>query len=205
LNNMNFNKDNNNTNFDQKRGFTIVEVLIALSVFLVVIVTGIGGMVFLSNTNAKAQEFKLIINNLNHTLESMTRDIRFGRNYYCLTGKGNLGKSWTFLDRENQCPDSSDVHFLAVTFSRGGEDKRIAYRFKDDAIKRQIFGEDESFISLTSDNVVIENLKFSSSDFEEDDVQPRITVFIEGRAILSSGDDEGFKLQTTISQRRLKE
>ncbi|MFT7507155.1 MAG: prepilin-type N-terminal cleavage/methylation domain-containing protein, partial [Acidimicrobiales bacterium] len=65
-------------------GFTLVEVMVSLALFSSVVTMAVGTLVVLIDANSKAQNAQLAVTNVSFALDSMTREIRTGLNYYCL-------------------------------------------------------------------------------------------------------------------------
>ncbi len=66
-----------------QKGFTLVEMIVALAVFTVVALIAVGALLKITSANKKSQTLKTTINNLNFALESMSREIRTGSTYQC--------------------------------------------------------------------------------------------------------------------------
>ena len=64
------------------RGFTLVEIMVAVSVFVLVMVISSGAIISVFNANQKSKNLRSAMDNLNLTMESMTRTIRFGTKYH---------------------------------------------------------------------------------------------------------------------------
>jgi prepilin-type N-terminal cleavage/methylation domain-containing protein len=75
----------------KNRGFTLVELMVSLTVFSVVMLISTGVLLVMIDVNAKGQALYSSYSNLTFALDSMTREIRTGRNYYC-------GSSWPVDD-----------------------------------------------------------------------------------------------------------
>lgn len=58
------------------KGFTLIEVMVAVSIFTVVVTIGIGALMSVVSTNKKIQAQREVINGLSFALESMGRKIR---------------------------------------------------------------------------------------------------------------------------------
>src|SRR3989344_8196571 len=76
------------------KGFSLIEIMVSLSLFIVVIVISMGSILSVLDANRKSQSLRAVMDNLNFTLESMTRSIRFGQNYHC----GSSGDITASLD-----------------------------------------------------------------------------------------------------------
>jgi prepilin-type N-terminal cleavage/methylation domain-containing protein len=67
----------------KKAGFTLIEIMVAVTIFAIVMVTAIGSVLSITNSNRKAQTLNSVISNLNFAVDSMVRDVRTGFQYNC--------------------------------------------------------------------------------------------------------------------------
>jgi len=70
-------------NLNLQKGFTLVEMLVSVAIFAVVMTVALGSLLAMSESDRKAQTLKSVINNLNFSLDSMSRAIRTGTTYSC--------------------------------------------------------------------------------------------------------------------------
>lgn len=84
-----------------QRGFTLVEILIALMVFSIVVVVALAALVKILDANKKAQTIQNAVVNMSFTMESMTREIRTGSTLYCVILAPNTDVSITSLSSQN--------------------------------------------------------------------------------------------------------
>lgn len=66
-----------------KRGFTLVEMIVALMIFSMVAVVALAALVKIIDANRKAQTIQDAVVNMSFVMESMTRELRTGSVYYC--------------------------------------------------------------------------------------------------------------------------
>ncbi len=66
-----------------KKGFTLIEIIVATSIFTVVMLITIGALLSLNDSSRKAQALRTVIDNLNFAVEDMNRKVRTGDNYHC--------------------------------------------------------------------------------------------------------------------------
>jgi len=64
----------------KKNGFTLIEMLVAVSLFVFVMLIGVGVLLSIIDANRKARALSSVMNNLNFALESMSRNIRVEQN-----------------------------------------------------------------------------------------------------------------------------
>lgn len=172
---------------DLQKGFTVVEILVAVLVFFTVVGISMGALLAVVNANNKAQAVSNVMNNLNFTLEAMVRDFRLGTDYKCgATGDGTA-----------DC--SSGASLVTVTTQKG---IRTSYQLSGGQIVKTVNGVDSV---VSGDDVVITKLTFyvaGSAAAPGDTLQPRILVILEGRtASTQAGTQTSFHIQTTASQR----
>lgn len=98
-----------------KKGFSLVEMIVSLGIFALVSVVALGAFIKIIDANKKAQALKTAINNLNFTLESMSREMRVGTDYYC----GNSDPSWTAFTK-TACSGGSVMAFRSSVAAPDG-------------------------------------------------------------------------------------
>src|SRR6478609_2811054 len=67
----------------QPKGFTLIELLVSTAIFAVVMVIALGALLAMSESDRQAQLLKAVINNLNFSLDSMSRSMRTGFAFHC--------------------------------------------------------------------------------------------------------------------------
>lgn len=165
------------------QGFTLVEMLVSLSILTILITVGTTSLVRLIGAHRETQEIQKTMNDLNFALESMSRHFRFGKNYQCAGGT-------------NPCSD------ITVLFIQSGENEEIRYFLDEDGVVQRD-REGGSPLAITSaQDVRIDTLDFHIRGAGSGDGHPRITMVIAGTA-LNNPDTESsdFVLQTTVNQR----
>lgn len=70
---------------DHQQGFTLLEAMVAIAIFTIVMVIGISALLNVNNTNKKSQNLRTIMDNLNFTMEDMSRNFKLGSYYHCVT------------------------------------------------------------------------------------------------------------------------
>lgn len=165
-----------------ERGFTLIEMIVALFLFSVVMVVSTGALVSIVDANRKAQSVKSVMNNVSFALDSMVRALRVGDDYDCGVASCNTvgSNSLTFTDTDG---------------------REVEYRLSGGQIERAIDG--GAFFALTAPEVEIERLRFYVDGTEgSDGEQPRALIIVGGRAGQGRTETE-FNIQTLVSQRIL--
>jgi hypothetical protein len=130
------------------------------------------------------------MDNLNFTMEGMTRTIRFGTHYHC-------NPDFAQLD----CALGGDV--IEVISS---DNKTVRYSLDPDT--RQIIRTTDGFeYRITGTDVTIDSLRFrvmGAPPFStgNDTAQPRVVITVSGHAGTKATTQSSFNLQTMVSQRQ---
>jgi prepilin-type N-terminal cleavage/methylation domain-containing protein len=172
------------------KGFTLVELMTSLAVFMVIMTIAMGSVLGIFSANRKAQAESAMMNNLNLAMESMAREMRFGQNYHCGTGTYTTAQS---------CPSGDTV----VSFL-SSDGRQMVYRLSGSAIERSSDG-GANFVGLTAPEIVIENLKFYvlGATPTPDGTQPKVVITLKGYSGERDTERTDFSLQTVVSQRLL--
>ena len=166
-------------------GFVLIEVIVSVALFSVVMTVGIGSLLNMISVNKKSQSLKVVVNNINLAMESLSKEIRVGHGYNC----GSVGGG-------DCVSGASSLYFT----SKDGES--IIYRLNNNTIQKSVDG--GSYQNLTSPDVLISDLNFyvlgSSS---ADTVQSRVIIVVRGHKGNRVKDRLEFDLQTVATQRKL--
>lgn len=76
---------------NRQHGFTLVEIIVSMAIFIVVAVVALGALLKIIDANKKSESIKSLVTNLNFALDSMARDIRVGSHYICADPESSLG------------------------------------------------------------------------------------------------------------------
>lgn len=201
------------------RGFTLIEMIVSLALFSVVITVSVGALLVLVSTNEDLQGEQSVMTNLSFALDSMTREIRTGTGYYCVsassqTGIFNNDNLDDLNDSIQDCANGSNANFHGVSFIEAGDSitegaDRILYFY--DRIQGQLYRRVGSggAESIVSSGIFIKNANFfvtggPSVDPSGDTVQPAVTIHLEAVDKNDpSSDQKSFFVQTTVTQRTL--
>jgi hypothetical protein len=176
--------------------------MVSLSIFIIIMLVVMGAILSVLNVNILAQSKKTAMDNLNFSIESMTRAIRFGSIYDC----GSLPNPTVPHD----CASGNSS--LTFTASDGSV---VAYTLTGGAITQSVNGGTPQ--ALTSSEVTITKLMFrvfgsspfiigsASCSVPNDCLQPQVIITVSG--ISGSPNKPAtqttFNLETTVSQRKL--
>jgi len=164
-------------------GFTLIEMIVALGVFMMVMTIISSAFLNIMNIQQKTEAFRKVNDNLNFAMEAMMREIREGEKY---------------------CPPASDCA-TAGTFSfTNKDDKQVNYRLNVGRIERQVPSISTSWLMLTSDEIKITRLSFAvRGNAVNDQKQPLVIIAISGETGVKEKLKSKLNLQATVSQRKL--
>jgi prepilin-type N-terminal cleavage/methylation domain-containing protein len=212
-------------------GFTIIEMIVSLALFSVVVTVAIGSLLLLIGSNDDLQQEQSVMTSLSFALDSMSREIRTGKSYYCVTSPSNTGSS-LFSDTadldvrlntdeiqdcatgrgERDGEEGSATRFHGLAFIEAGDsitginDERIMYYY--DSQEQMIFRRvgAGSAIPILSNDIRVVNADFfvtAAEPLPDGDLnQPAVTIHIEAQAA-NSDDDKSYFVQTTVAKRTL--
>ncbi|MDB5254034.1 MAG: seg [Parcubacteria group bacterium] len=185
-----------------KKGFTLIEMMTAVSIFLVVMTISMGAIIGVFEANRKSESLKIVMDNLNQSLEAASREIRFGKTYHCETNSVALNINNSF-DIPQNCSGGGKL----VAF-RNTAGELTTYRVKDLVLEKSIDG--GPYIMLTAPEIRIDStgMNFYVTGAEPvssgDYLQPRVLIKLRGRAgFAGTSARVDFSVQTTVSQRML--
>ncbi len=190
-------------NFKNKysSGYTIIETMIATSVFLVVVIYGMGSLLNANAIHKKSENSRSIMDNLSFVMEDISRNLRIGSTYHCLTGNDNLSSSHV----ATSCANGWGVAFEASGGSASTNNDQWVYYISNGKIFKSTDNGASSYVQLTPDEVVIDSLSYFSVLGAEgvdanNQQQPFVSIHLKG-TITYNGGVIPFSLQTSMSQR----
>ncbi len=175
--------------------------MVAMSIFIVIMLMSSGSILTVFDSNQKSKNLRSVMDNLNVTLESMTRNIRFGANYHC----GDDNPPPLADPRDCFGSGSSTLHFEDYNL------QQIKYSLVAGQIMRAVdFGAN---YPLTSDDITVTSLAFrvkgsypyvngNGACPVNDCYQPKVIILISGYVGAKETTRSTFTLQTTVSQRK---
>ena len=191
-------------------GFTLVEMMVAIAVFSVVMVTAMSALLNIIDANNKARAIKIAVDNVSFALEGISKDMRMGTEYACAMQSDGV-------DPVGSCRNGGDIikyRSPRAPFEADGVTRKFAY-YKYDSVNKNIqeclstISTDCTFSGpftpITSSEVKIMNMKFYVLN---DDLttplieQPRMIITLTGEAGWAKDKIKtDFDLQTSVSQR----
>ena len=176
-------------------GFTLIEIMVSVSVFAVVVIIAVGALISINDANRKVQSMRALMDNLNFALENISRTLRTGSSYHC----GAIG---AITDPQDCAAIGSDyIAFEGANGSGLNTQDQIVLRLLNGQIQRST-DSGTTFLGLTSPEITITNLQFYvDGSAALDAKQPKILLLVGGTAKAGKGLVSEFHLQTVVSQR----
>jgi prepilin-type N-terminal cleavage/methylation domain-containing protein len=194
-------------------GFTLIEMMVAVSIFSIVMLIATGSMLSIIDANRKAQSVKAVVNNLNFTVENISRNLRVGTRFRCMAWD-NISAD-TDIQTAQDCPSGNTAlaHEHQFGNTSTGADQYVyifvPYNASDPttgAVYRQKGGGagNGTRTRLTAPNVVVEQMTFyvNGAASRVDATQPRVRMVMKGYTLIGDIRSE-FNLQTSVTQRVL--
>lgn len=190
------------------RGFTIIEMLVAVALFAIVMIISVGALLSLVTANRKAQALQSVMNNLNVTLDGMVRAIREGTLYHCDNGSGGP------ITAPRDCTGSGGTRLAFESYGgqRTNPNDQFVYEYiapsgtTEGYIRRSVQGGTAgSWVQITAPEVSITNMAFYVIGSDSADlVQPKVVIVIKGVAGgVNTKITSTFHIQSTAVQRVL--
>lgn len=157
-------------------GYTLLEAIVAIGIFSIVSLMAVGATITMLGAYNRTQATQVVVDTLNFSVEAMTRDVRFGKEYQSRTGGG------------------IDVTFVEPD----GTQQIISYYLQSGRLQREAGG---TRVPVTPESVTISDFDvYVTGESTTDTIHPKATFVISGEFNLGSAVTE-FSLQSTVSQR----
>ena len=185
-----------------QNGFTLIEIMVSVSIFVIVALITTGALVTVSDVNRKAQAIKIAMDNVSFAMDSMVFNLRDGAEFGCFNGERDFNNAVDELGEE--CNGGENLVFKSKRINSGGGDAIIVYRFNPGNSTTpgaiQFASSDNSeYINITSPEVDITDLRFyvpGTTILGADPKVPRATIIARGEVAGKSLTE--FNLQTSV-------
>jgi len=178
-----------------KRGFTLVELIVAMGLFALVMLLASGAYLLMIGLNRQAQGIATGIDSLSFAIETMTREVRTGTGYNC----GFLGvdcsdgvSSFSFTNTDG----------TTVSYSCSG-DSGSCSPSTPGALQETITTlSGTSVMILTDPSVAVSSLIFYVvGTAKNDGQQPHVTITVSGTVSYGAGKTESFTVEAGATMR----
>ncbi len=174
----------------KKKGFSLVELMVAVSIFAIVMLIGTGAILAIVNGNKKNQSMQVAISNLNYAVENMTRNMKTGRGFQNSADFNYPTDNITFTTTD----DENVKYFYASNVDSNGDTKgSLMIQYLDEP--------GAPAIAVTAPEIDIDTLTFAVTGADANDgFQPAVIIYIAGT--VSNGSlTTDFALHTSVTQR----
>jgi len=193
-------------------GFTIIETMIAVSLFIIIVMAGMTALLNANLLHQKSQGLRSIMDNLSFVMEDMSKNLRTGYNFHCISANTN-SFSPSILSTAESGQSCWGIAFESATGITSDEDDQWVYYISNGKIFKATnapYSDAETdpstaFVQLNPDEIVIDAAAsgFSILGAEPppgDDQQPLVIIRLVGK-IFYKNVETPFSLQTAVSQR----
>jgi prepilin-type N-terminal cleavage/methylation domain-containing protein len=168
-----------------RSGFTLVEIMVSVVIFSFVMLMVASMLLAIVQANAKAQTLKTTLDNLNISLDEMSRTIRTGSYYGGTSCADGTFTSFKFTNQEG----------VVVTYSYDS-----ASNNGQGSIDR-VEGVGGQPIAITGTDVGITSASFNLENCSaSNNTQPYVIIIVKGSAGIQPNQST-FNIETTISKR----
>ena len=207
------------SNPQKSKGFTLIEMLVSLSLFTIVVTIVAGSLLVLVDDNQSIQGEQSVMSGLNFAMDSMTREIRTGTRYVCRAGGAGIFSSQESFNNNTSgdCVNgnSGNANYQGVSFVESGRSitglgsTRVAYFY--DNLRKGIYrriGNNPVAEPIISKDIIINKAEFfvtgatPLSETGNNDVnQPAVTIVISASEVKNRS--KSYIFETTVTQRQL--
>lgn len=202
-------------------GFSLVEILVVLGLFSSISTLSLGALFNAQAINRRLQETQSILDNVNLSTQTITREIRFGTEFYATTTlqlqddpAPTFRRNCTYaLNANTPCTilmfkpsDAVDARDRIAFYLLSGVLYKTTYPFGGSSSTEQMTSNDVTISSLF---FYVEGAQTSDGSNDESDAtdfkQPLITFLLSGSTNSASGRvaSTTFNFETNISPREL--
>ena len=126
---------------NSRRGFSVVEMLVAVALFTAVVLMSIAAMMALVDANYKTRSVRTAMDNLGFIIDDMARDLRVGSRYRCQVGispsamnivtvQGDPTGTDCKYDKSGPTPENTGGEYLAFR----NKDNNVVFYYFDDSV-----------------------------------------------------------------------
>ena len=206
-----FNKQNSGlTRRSMTEGYTIIETMIAISLFTIIVMSGMGALMSANAIHKKSQGMRSIMDNLSFITEDMSRNLRTGSKYRCLV-TGDIINPLNLSTPKSCAGGGWAIAFEPPKGTNSIGDQWVYYISNDGKIFKATYGPYDdlaNYTQLTPEEVVIDPdasgftvIGAESPLVGADRRQPFVIIRLVGTITYREDIVTPFSIQTSVSQR----
>lgn len=202
------------TKYMHSRGFTLVEVMIAMAIFTILVTVGIGSVLGSMSQHKLSQNTRSVMDSLNYVMEDMARNIRLGSNIHCYTSSETVPFVLTADPMDpNNCDPTEETHTIifndlrgdqlkyTITPSVGSTPNKILKQQVTDAEPQNITPP-EVVIDYARSGFMVRGACPSTGTTCSDTGQPTVVIRLSGKVVYQDTETR-FAIGTTVTPRAL--
>ena len=177
--------------FSHTRGFTLVELMVTMAIFITVITIATGALFSAQAVNVRLEQTQVILDEVNLAMEVMVRDIRYGTVFFC---DATLPSTVSMARKSCPYPTGGAVLLfrpvVALASSTNSLNDRVAYYVENGTLYKKEYpsGGSVKTSQITSAGIKVDKLTFfttGADDFptQSDFNQPLVTVILSGLTV----------------------
>jgi prepilin-type N-terminal cleavage/methylation domain-containing protein len=184
----------------QKKGFSLMEMIVATALFLTVTTVSIGIFLSVTKANTKINAMQKVENEIRYIIEIISKKVRLGTiyyDYYDIVYSGNFNNPASILALSD---NANNIFYFML--NGDGSSPGIVQMSLDGG---------SNWSDLSTNSVIVDSLDFyilpESDPFSQDATtikQPMVTLFLEAHYNRGDSSDGQIKIQTTIGSRQYK-
>lgn len=187
---------------ENERGFTLVELIVSMGLFIVVVFGTTSAMLTMLDANRKAQAMRTAMEGLGFALDDIARSVRVGGDYDCLLS-GDVSPTEPSVDMSDPAFDSATNSCVGVKIKM--DIGVVAYYIEGTEIKKSFTPTSGSGgysgLVLTPPEISISSGSFFDVLGDQTSDQPRIFIHLLGTAGDKPGFQSQFRIQTVVTAR----
>lgn len=183
---------------ENQRGMTLIEIMVATSIFGIIVITAVGILNSAIRVQKRALATQELLDQTSYAIEYMGRSLRMARKDL---GLGCLSQSGLNYEIPGAGGGNEGTSIRFINHLKDDDCQRIFFDPTTNRIKQET--SDGTFF-LTSESLYVEEFRFvilGKAQPPIDYIQPRVTMFLKIKP-----EEEGapfMNIQTSVSQRNL--
>ncbi len=168
------------------RGFTLIEMMVAVSLFVIVMTMSVGALLDLVSANRKSQALQSVMNNLNVALDGVVRNVRMGTNYHCGNASTDIFPS-TLSTKADCVAGGNLLAFEPFGGSASNTGDQVVYWIENKRLYKSTDSR-ATKMAMTAPEIDIDSFSVYVTGAEKslnadlDKVQPKVVFVISGTA-----------------------
>ena len=183
------------------RGFTLIEMLVAVSLFALIAVINAGTFVTLIKVQERVRAFANLQDNVRFSLSSMGREMMVGSGYRCISAALAPPLPDIPPPPSGTINDACNDQGFMYTNSAG---QKVAYRLRNSTMEKWAEGT-SAYALFTDPRIVISSLRFYVNGMAPNNsTQPKVVIILQASVPdPRTGQSILMNLETAVSQRKI--